>query len=128
MTAPAAFTTSLLAWGLLQFPDGYAQANATIPAMETVRWGADYLLKTISIDNNNATFIVYQVLNRASCCRLTQRRPTLCSNSPNASCSFCCRDLPQVSEASIITLCNRSPSMNANGSGGRPTQVPANLL
>ena len=40
-----AFTTSMLAWGLLAFPTGYARAGQTHAALANVRWGADYLLK-----------------------------------------------------------------------------------
>jgi hypothetical protein len=40
MTMPTAFTTSLLAWGLLSFPDGYAQSNATANTMQQVKCAA----------------------------------------------------------------------------------------
>lgn len=60
MTYPTAFTVSLLAWGILQFPEGYASAKATLAAANTVRWGADYLLKTVAA-TENGTQIVYQV-------------------------------------------------------------------
>lgn len=60
MTYPTAFTVSLLAWGILQFPEGYATAKATLAAANTVRWGADYLLKTVAA-TENGTQIVYQV-------------------------------------------------------------------
>ena len=66
MTAPAAFATALLAWGLLEFPKGYAKANATAHALDTLRWSNDYLLKTFTKDRkrsqrHNEYLIVYQV-------------------------------------------------------------------
>lgn len=68
MTAPAAFATALLAWGLLEFPKGYAKANATAHALDTLRWSNDYLLKTVTKDRmrsrrHNEYLIVYQVGN-----------------------------------------------------------------
>jgi hypothetical protein len=60
MTHPTAFTVSLLAWGILQFPEGYANAKATLAAAKSARWGAEYLLKTVA-ETSNGTQIVYQV-------------------------------------------------------------------
>lgn len=37
MTMPTAFTVSLLAWGLLSFPAGYSQANATGNTLAQIR-------------------------------------------------------------------------------------------
>lgn len=37
MTMPTAFSTSLLAWGLLSFPSGYANSNATANTMAQIR-------------------------------------------------------------------------------------------
>lgn len=68
MTMPAAFATSMLAWGLLEFPKGYKKANATAHALDTLRWSADYLLKTVVKDRKrsqryNEYLIAYQVGN-----------------------------------------------------------------
>ena len=68
LTMPTAFTTAMLAWGLLAFPEGYAKAGQTASALESVRWGTDYLLKTIRTGNIKQTVdtgytIVYQVGN-----------------------------------------------------------------
>ena len=68
MTMPAAFATSMLAWGLLEFPKGYKKANATAHALDTLRWSADYLMKTVvkdrkRSDRHNEYLIVYQVGN-----------------------------------------------------------------
>lgn len=64
MSVPTAFTTSLLAWGMLAFPSGYAAANQTYAGQQSVRWGADYLLKTLIANSTggNVSSIVYQVL------------------------------------------------------------------
>ena len=64
MSVPMAFTTSLLAWGMLAFPSGYAAANQTHAGQQSVRWGADYLLKTLIANSTggNVSSIVYQVL------------------------------------------------------------------
>ena len=64
MSIPTAFTTSLLAWGMLAFPAGYAAANQTYAGEQSVRWGADYLLKTLIANSTggNVSSIVYQVL------------------------------------------------------------------
>lgn len=35
---------SLLAWGLLEFPQGHHRAAQTQYALGTLRWGADYLM------------------------------------------------------------------------------------
>ena len=37
MTMPTAFTVSVLSWSMLAFPDGYAQANATLDTMSTIK-------------------------------------------------------------------------------------------
>jgi len=37
MTMPTAFTVSLMSWGMLSFPNGYAQANATSDTMSSIK-------------------------------------------------------------------------------------------
>ena len=66
MTMPTAFTTAMLAWGLLAFPAGYKSAGQTEEALTTIRWGTDYLMKTVRAGNIKQTVttgytIVYQV-------------------------------------------------------------------
>ena len=39
MTMPTAFTVSLLSWGLLSFPGGYSQANATANTLAQIKCG-----------------------------------------------------------------------------------------
>ena len=65
---PTAFTTSMLAWGMLAFPSAYQQAGEMQHAMDTLRVGTDYLLKLYTpISTTNTTKnahqynIIYQV-------------------------------------------------------------------
>lgn len=60
MTMPHAWTTSLLAWSMLTFPAGHAKSGQTNAGLEQVKWGSDYLLKTVSI-NNAGSAIIFQV-------------------------------------------------------------------
>lgn len=59
----------MLAWSMLSFGGGYNKSHLWDAGQETLRWNADYLLKTIKDDPvNSATsekpefYIVYQVL------------------------------------------------------------------
>ena len=63
MTMPTAFTVSMLAWGMLAFPNGYTKAGQIGTGLGNVRWGSDYLLKTFRPDTttNKGNLIVYQV-------------------------------------------------------------------
>lgn len=54
LTMPTAWTTALLAWGVLAFPQGWARAGGTAEALGAVRWGTDYLLKTFHPYNGTA--------------------------------------------------------------------------
>ena len=44
---PIAWTTAMLAWGLQDFLPGYKAAGAYNAAILNVKWGTDYLLKTV---------------------------------------------------------------------------------
>lgn len=62
---PAAFTTTMLAWGILAFPTAYSQANEMQHATDSLRWGTDYLLKLYtpaSSSNTTKTAHQYQVI------------------------------------------------------------------
>lgn len=37
MTMPTAFTVSLMSWGLMSFPNGYSEANATSDTMSNIK-------------------------------------------------------------------------------------------
>ncbi|KAK9828913.1 hypothetical protein WJX72_002766 [[Myrmecia] bisecta] len=69
MTIPTAFSTSLLAWGMLAFPEGYNKSQQVPFAKDTLRWGTDYLLKLYALDSAKTTKfsteynIIYQVGN-----------------------------------------------------------------
>ena len=58
----------MLAWGMLSFGGGYNKSDLWAQGQETLRWNADYLLKTVKDDPaSSATvkkpqfYIVYQV-------------------------------------------------------------------
>ena len=59
MTLPTAFTTAVLAWGLLTFPQGYSRSKSTAATVDEVRVGAQYLLSAIG--GESAPFLVSQV-------------------------------------------------------------------
>lgn len=60
MTMPTAFTVSMLAWGLMAFPHSYARSGHTQAALDSVKWGSDYLMKTFAKDPKKGYLIVYQ--------------------------------------------------------------------
>ena len=61
MTMPTAFTTAMLAWGLLSFGSGYSQEpGLSLKVEQQVVWGADYLLKTVK-SNGQGFDLIYQV-------------------------------------------------------------------
>jgi endoglucanase len=41
---PEAWAMNMLAWGLIDYPQGYADAGQTQTAMENLRWGDDYII------------------------------------------------------------------------------------
>lgn len=45
ITYPLCFSLTQLAWGMLEFADGYEAANQTQQAQQTLQWGLDWLLK-----------------------------------------------------------------------------------
>ncbi len=65
LTMTTAFTTTLMAWGLLTFPKGYAKAGEAGPALDAVRWGADFLMKAVREDTGprKGYVMAYQVGN-----------------------------------------------------------------
>ncbi len=62
-TVPEAFATAMLAWGLLSFPEKYANAKAVDSAKAAVRQGTDYLLKLYWVDpmDENVTAVISRV-------------------------------------------------------------------
>ncbi len=71
----------MLAWGMLNFGEGYNKSGTWQTGMDTLKWNTDYLLKTILEDpTDSATseaaefYIVYQVgeailmISDAECC------------------------------------------------------------
>ncbi|WP_438982528.1 glycoside hydrolase family 9 protein, partial [Vulcanococcus sp.] len=61
---PLASTLSTLAWGGIQFQEGYQAAGQLDQLLSTVRWGTDYLLKAHGSDaDGSTTYFVAQVGN-----------------------------------------------------------------
>lgn len=87
---PTAFTVSMLAWGMLAFPNGYTKAGQIGPGLGNVRWGSDYLLKTFRPDTttNKGNLIVYQV----NTCLLIVMQPAAdwYSNTSLVTNACCC--------------------------------------
>ena len=52
---PLATSLAFLAWGALDFAQGYARAGAARAARATLRWGSDYLLACL--DEQAGTFV-----------------------------------------------------------------------
>ena len=50
-TFPLANSLTTLAWGMLEFSDGYDCAGERAAMMDNLRWGLDYLKKCILADN-----------------------------------------------------------------------------
>lgn len=45
LTMPLAFSMSLLAWGVIEFPTGYKAAGTTSQTLDSIKWGADWLVE-----------------------------------------------------------------------------------
>ena len=78
---PLAWTTSVLAWGVYEFKDGFVAARQYPHALAAVRWGADYLVNCVG----DGREIVGQVGNGqedhgAPSCRVL--RGACCSHFP----------------------------------------------
>ncbi|MEB3316952.1 MAG: glycoside hydrolase family 9 protein [Cyanobacteriota bacterium] len=64
---PLASTLATLAWGGLQFAQGYATSGQTDELLAAVKWGTDYLLKCHGRDaSGKTTFFVAQVGDAAA--------------------------------------------------------------
>lgn len=48
---PLASTVTLLAWGMIEFEEGYRDAQEWSNALDNLKWGADYIVKTHSAPN-----------------------------------------------------------------------------
>ena len=42
---PMAYTTTVLAWGGVSYPDGYTNAGQTSYLLDAVKWATDYFIK-----------------------------------------------------------------------------------
>lgn len=102
MTMPAAFTTAMLAWGLLSFQSGYSQQpDLPLKVQQQVIWGADYLLKTVKPSSQGFN-LVYQVQlsilrsakSRLFSCWLSKICISLPAGQSNTEACTNCKELP----------------------------------
>ena len=68
ITISIAWSTSMLAWGMLTFGEGYNNSDLMATGLQTIRWNTDYLLKVFKEDSASSKlsggteyYIVYQV-------------------------------------------------------------------
>ena len=61
-TTPIAFTTTLLVWALMSFGSGFKAAGQAGAALDSIRWGSDYLLKVHKmLPDTNQSMLVTRV-------------------------------------------------------------------
>ena len=61
-TTPIAFTTTLLVWALMAFGPGFTAAGQAGAALDSIRWGSDYLLKVHkALPGTNNSMIITRV-------------------------------------------------------------------
>jgi hypothetical protein len=61
-TTPIAFTTTLLVWALMSFGSGFTAAGQAGAALDSIRWGSDYLLKVHKmLPDTNQSMLVTRV-------------------------------------------------------------------
>lgn len=53
---PAAYTVSVLAWGVLEFAPGFQRAGAVREVKAAVRWGTDYILNAANQLGDHCTY------------------------------------------------------------------------
>ncbi len=62
---PMAATMTLLSWGVEQYRDGYEQSGQIDEALDAIRWGTDFLLKSHVVENGQTKEFWAQVGNPA---------------------------------------------------------------
>ncbi len=58
---PMAGAMTMLAWGLIEYKDGYVQSNQYDEALDALKWGTDWLLKAHETDSQGTTAFWMQV-------------------------------------------------------------------
>ena len=81
MTMPLAWSTTMVAWGMLDFQDGYTSAGETQAGQRFLQWSVQYLLKTIVGTQAKPLDIklIWQVQTRCTrCSELVALHPCQC--------------------------------------------------
>jgi len=61
-STPIAFSTAMLAWGYMAFPEAYEKSGQSTSLRDSVKWGADYLAKVHRADpGKNTSLLVTRV-------------------------------------------------------------------
>ena len=58
---PAAFSMTLLSWSVIEYSAKYEAAGELGHVRDTIKWGADYLLKTFNSAADTIDLVVAQV-------------------------------------------------------------------
>ncbi|XP_069940749.1 endoglucanase E-4 [Cherax quadricarinatus] len=83
---PMSFTITMLAWGLIDFSDGYSKAGQTDYALEAIKWGTDYFIKCYTSTNEfwgqvGTGAIDHALWNRPE--NMTEERPSFKIDAEN---------------------------------------------
>ncbi|XP_045104527.1 endoglucanase E-4-like isoform X2 [Portunus trituberculatus] len=102
---PMAVTTTVLAWGLIDFPMGYEQAGQTEYARAAVKWATDYFLKA-----HTAEYELYGQVGKGSDDHafwgrpedMYMKRPAYKINRENPGTELACETAAALAAASIV--------------------------
>lgn len=72
---PIAWSTAMLSWGLTDFLPGYKSSGSYAAAVLNVKWGTDYLLKTI-VGNTTAPGNIKLIWQARACLLLSSTAST----------------------------------------------------
>nr|XP_006820071.1 PREDICTED: endoglucanase 15-like [Saccoglossus kowalevskii] len=102
---PMAYTVTVVAWGLLEYPDAYEACGQTENVKDMIRWGTDYFLKIYP----EKGVLYYQVgdveTDHSAWCRaqdMKMSRPALKANSDHPGCDVAAETAAALAAASII--------------------------
>jgi hypothetical protein len=65
---PAAFSMTLLSWSVIEYSAKYEAAGELGHVRDTIKWGADYLLKTFNSTADKINLLVAQVKAATEIC------------------------------------------------------------
>lgn len=79
---PAAFSMTLLSWSVIEYSAKYEAAGELAHVRDTIKWGADYLLKTFNSTADTIDRLVAQVGSAATASGSTQPNDQYCWMRP----------------------------------------------